>query len=131
MQFKIGDRVRRVKGGRCGNLEIGDEGIVTKVDGSTSDNTYVTVQGSDAGHDIENIELVKSNITFMTNITEKFTLAFKKEPEKSFRLAGITNGDDFLTDDGMKIFLAWLLKSKGAEFKAEVVDDLLKEDKKA
>lgn len=63
----------------------------------------------------------------MTNIKEKFTLAFKKEPEKSFRKVGITNGDDFLTEDGMQIFLGWLLKKHGEEFKKEVVEDLLKE----
>ncbi len=65
------------------------------------------------------------------DIKEKFQLAFKSEPEKSFRKAGVTNGDDYLTDDGQKIFLSWLLKKHGTEFKTEVVDELLKEDKAA
>ncbi len=64
------------------------------------------------------------------NIKESFTLAFKKEPEKSFRKTGITNGDDFLTEDGMKIFLSWLLNKHGIEFKKEVVDGLLAEQEK-
>ena len=59
------------------------------------------------------------------NIKEKFALAFiKGEPEKSFRKTGITNGDDFLTEDGEKVFLGWLLKKHGEEFKKDVVDDL-------
>lgn len=62
-------------------------------------------------------------------ITNKFALAFKKEPEKSFIKAGITDNEGFLTVDGGKIFLSWLLKKNGDAFKAEVVDDLLKEDK--
>ena len=59
------------------------------------------------------------------NIKENFTLAFKAEPEKTFRKVGLTNGDDFLTADGQLIFLSWLLKKHGAEFKTEVADGLL------
>jgi hypothetical protein len=62
------------------------------------------------------------------NIKEKFALALTKEPQKSFRKLGITNGDDMLTDDGVKVFMSWLLNSKFAEeFKKDVVDDMLKE----
>jgi hypothetical protein len=66
------------------------------------------------------------------NILEKFTIALKSEPEKTFRKTGITNGDYFLTTDGEKIFLSWLLKKNGELFKTEVADGLLKdiEDKK-
>lgn len=73
----------------------------------------------------------KDNIkTRNMNIKEKFALALTKEPMKSFRKVGITNGDNLLTDDGMKIFLSWLLDSKYAEeFKKEVVDDMLKDAK--
>lgn len=63
------------------------------------------------------------------NITEKFLLAFKKEPEKSFRKAGITNGDDLLTDEGQQVFLSWLLQKHGSDFKSEVVDGLLESEK--
>ena len=63
----------------------------------------------------------------MSTIKNKFTLMFKSEPEKTFRKAGITNGDDFLTEDGQNIFLSWLLKKYGADFKTEVVDELVKE----
>lgn len=80
----------------------------------------------------------ESNIDFNSqinqttmNIKEKFALAFKSEPEKSFRKAGITNGDDFLTAEGQEIFLGWLLQKHGTEFKTEVVDELLKEENKS
>lgn len=72
------------------------------------------------------LELIKDKDKNM-NIKEKFTLAFKGEPEKSFRKTGITNGDDFLTDDGEKVFLGWLLKENGEKFKKDVVDGLLED----
>jgi hypothetical protein len=60
------------------------------------------------------------------NIKESFVLALTSEPKKSFRKAGVTNGDDLLTDEGQKIFLTWLLHSKYAdEFKTSAVDGLL------
>ncbi len=62
------------------------------------------------------------------DIKEKFALAFKSEPEKTFRKAGITNGDDFLTSEGQNIFLSWLLKKHGEEFKKEVVDLLMEKE---
>jgi hypothetical protein len=76
----------------------------------------------------KNLKLISSNNqSIIMNIKEKFTLAFKSEPEKSFRKAGITNGDDHLTEEGQAIFLLWLLKKNGTEFKETVVDLLLKE----
>lgn len=65
-------------------------------------------------------------------ISEKFKLLFTSEPMKSFRKAGITNGDDMLTSEGRDVFLAWLLARKdlGAAFKKEVVDPILAEQKK-
>jgi hypothetical protein len=62
-------------------------------------------------------------------LKEKFVLAITSEPQKSFRKAGITNGDDLLTDEGEKIFLSWLLSKNADAFKTEVVDELLKEEK--
>lgn len=79
---------------------------------------------------ITDTKLIKS--VNKMNIKDSFALAFKAEPEKSFRKAGITNGDDFLTTDGQHIFLSWLLKKHGEEFKKDVVDELLSEmEKKA
>ena len=72
----------------------------------------------------------KGNLIGNMNILEKFKVSLMGEPEKSFRLSGITNGDDLLTSDGTQIFLSWMLKKHGDDFKKEVVDGLLKEDEK-
>ena len=65
------------------------------------------------------------------NIKEKFVLALTKEPKKSFRKAGITDGDDLLTDEGTKVFLTWLLHNKySEEFKKEVVEEMLEKEEK-
>lgn len=77
------------------------------------------------GEDSNNSNNKKS---FMSTLTEKFTLALTKEPQKTFRKVGITNGDDILTDDGQKVFLAWLLNAKFADdFKKDVADGMLKD----
>lgn len=64
------------------------------------------------------------------NIKERFLTSLKKEPEKSFNKAGITDADDMLTEDGKAVFFSWLLKKYGADFKKEVVDDILEEIEK-
>ena len=80
------------------------------------------------------LDLVKAKSDTMVgkimDIKEKFVLALTSEPQRSFRKAGITNGDDILTDDGQKVFLSWLLhKVYAVKFKAEVVSVLLKKEK--
>lgn len=67
--------------------------------------------------------------TLMSTVKERFALLLKSEPEKTFRKAGITNGDDILTEEGRDIFLSWLLQKHGEEFKKEVVDKIIKEEK--
>ena len=66
----------------------------------------------------------------MADLKEKFALIFTSEPKKSFRKAGITDGDNFLTDDGKSVFLAWLLDKLGDDFKKEVCEELLKKEEK-
>ena len=69
----------------------------------------------------------ESNKKNMT-LKEKFTQVFLKEPEKSFRKNGITNGDGILTQEGQAIFLTWLLGKNGEDFKKEVVDEIAKDE---
>lgn len=88
------------------------------------DGGYVVVGGY---HFLESDLKLLTNENNM-NLMEKFAIALKGEPEKSYRKAGITNGDDVLTDDGVKIFLTWMLK-KNPDFKTEVVDNILEEEK--
>jgi hypothetical protein len=61
---------------------------------------------------------------------ERFTNLFLSEPEKSFRKADITNSRGELTDEGERVFLAWLLKKNQDAFLAEVVTPLLAEEAK-
>lgn len=64
----------------------------------------------------------------MSSITDKFLMALKAEPYKSFRQKGITNGDDLLTEEGKQIFLKWLLQKNADAFKTEVVDIITADD---
>ena len=66
----------------------------------------------------------------MQTLQEKFKIAFKGEPEKSFIKAGVMNTDESLTSDGQALFLAWLLKTNGDAFKKDVIDPILAEDEK-
>ena len=80
--------------------------------------------GSDSSVDsVRYIKPIKKPMT----LKEKFVLAITPEPQKSFRKAGITNGDDLLTEEGSRVFLSWLLTKNAEDFKKEVVNDLLKE----
>lgn len=74
--------------------------------------------------------LANKNKSTMT-LKEKFALAFKGEPQKSFIKAGIMNTDESLTADGKELLLAYLIKKEGDNFKTEVVDPILavEEDK--
>lgn len=63
----------------------------------------------------------------MSKITEVFKSLTRKEPQKSFVQAGITDSNDMLTADGQAIFLAYLLQQEGDAFKTAVVDPLITE----
>lgn len=122
-KFKPGDKVKVIANSSNHDQAIGSEVAVLKDRDSVSfnyrDNWYMN-----------DCDAVLINNKINMNIIEKFALAFKSEPEKTFRKAGITNGDDLFTDDGQKVFLSWLLKKHGEDFKKEVVDEILKEEKK-
>lgn len=131
--FQIGDTVR--------NRGTGSSGCDVLGDGATAPITGVKDgQVEIASHcwvDPAKIELVQKTSNpntpmSMTTILEKAALAFKKEPERSLRKAGLTNGDDMLTAEGQTVFLSWLLHNKyAADFKKEVVDDMLKEQEES
>lgn len=71
----------------------------------------------------------KSKNTEDMKLTEQFALALTPEPYKSFRKAGITDGDNILTDEGMRVFLSYLLKQNADNFKKDVVDPMLADKK--
>lgn len=79
----------------------------------------------------ESSSINNNNLTknFMSSLVKKFQSLLLPEPEKTFRKAGVTNESDALTNEGHELFLAFLLKKHGTEFKTEVVDVLVKEEK--
>ena len=72
---------------------------------------------------------MKQKKGFIMNLLKNFSNLFTSEPEKSFRKLGITNDCDILTADGQQIFMSWLLQKNKNEFKIEVIDKLLEEEK--
>ena len=131
VKFKIGDKVRRINSCNEGVNE-GDIGFITSLYTSSGDD-YCTLNignhGVNCGHSLKNIELIETN-NKITNMKEKFIQMFLKEPQKSFRKAGITNGDGLITEDGATLLLSWLLDKNADTFKIEVVDGLLAEETK-
>lgn len=138
--FKVGDRVKGQYGDvfYTGTIEsISEKRLEVKKDDGTmgwgcrkrDNGVWAAADGCDDG--IHNLELISSLTNNQMGIKEAFVLALTSEPKKSFRKAGITNGDDLLTEDGQKIFLTWLLHTKHSdEFKTGVVDGLLAEQEK-
>lgn len=130
MKFKTGDRVKILSNGKSGGF-ASHEGPATIISVFGSSQYYLKLDkdsSRSAWSYEEELELL-NDIKNMS-IKEQFLLAVTAEPQKSFRKAGVTNGDDLLTDDGQKVFLAWLLKKNQDDFKKEVVDPILEEVKK-
>lgn len=137
-KFKIGDKVKYVgvrysdskSNPRWGGLHGKISGRVFTISDIDFSMSVVWDNGMKNGaYSAYDLELINNNI--IMNLKEKFVLALTSEPKKSFRKAGITNGDDMLTEEGTGIFLTWLLHSKYAEeFKKDVVEGLLEEKEK-
>lgn len=123
-KFKVGDKVI-IAGCTCGGNDCsnGKTAVISEV----SANGMNHLEGLGEWNN-KNLKLLETNKNNM-NIKDKFVEMFLKEPEKSFRKAGITNGDGFITEEGQTILLTWLLNKNGDAFKTEVVDGLLAEDK--
>lgn len=138
----MGDRVRAVTAHDGNRSIVGKEGTVRAVVNELArvefdliiDNGHTCAGLSNNLHGwnipVEKLTLIEPTMSDKATMTvkEKFLLGLTKEPQKSFRKAGITNGDDMLTPEGQGIFLTWLLNEKYAdEFKTAVVDGLLEE----
>ena len=125
MALSLGDYVE-VYGCDCGIRDCSN-GMSGEVDNIDEHN--VSVRNVGIWHE-QYLRLVKpKNNNNTMNLKENFVMAFLPEPEKSLRKAGITNGDGILTDDGVKVFLTWLLKKQAQPFVDEVVADILKDNK--
>lgn len=137
-KFKVGDRVKAIA--LCDDKKIDCCGTVMKLMPGHRLDVGVKWDEYINGHTLSNLctdgfgwECEESSLRLLEsnnklNMKEKFITMFLSEPEKSFRKAGITNGDGLLTDDGQKVFLTWILKKNGDTFKTEVVDEFLKEE---
>ena len=137
MKFKIGDKVK-VTSHTVNSTYYSDIGVVGEVCKINDLDSNYPVQirftdGTRERHSNGEFESFKEAdltlINTMKNLTESFALALTPEPQKSFRKAGITNGDNILTDEGVKIFLTWVLGKNADAFKKEIVDNLLAEQK--
>lgn len=128
--FKKGDKVERWQGGSNAGMQVGDTGVVISVGSDGNPIVRCDRNGEEGEHDKNNVRLIQSTNPKNMNVIEKFALAMKGEPEKSFIKAGIMNTNETLTDDGTKVFMAYLLKKHKDDFKKEVVDPILAEESK-
>lgn len=86
--------------------------------------------GRSGWFDLNQVKILKEKSKTMS-LTKSFNSLFLKEPEKSFRKAGVTDDSGMLTQEGLQIFMAWVLQKQGDAFKTEVVDAILKEQEEA
>jgi len=135
--FKIGDKVKIIDNSNYSSLPMGKEGVIINYNYNDGYRYYIVDFGYGSYQTMIGYQLALVDKKLIINeeknmnVREKFILAVTPEPKKSFRKAGITDGDDFLTDEGVKVFLTWLLHNKySAEFKKDVVDDILEEQRK-
>lgn len=133
MKFRVGDNIMSKVSGRYGVIEQVDDstGIICPYLVRFNEKDTHCPSSYPYWTDEDSIELVNESVNnnFKSNIMdlkEKFVLAVTPEPQKSFRKAEITDGDNLLTQDGQRIFLTWLLGKYADEFKTAVVDGLLK-----
>lgn len=126
MKFKVGDVVEVVWDDKGNATHIRKTGKITNIDYSG----YAYPYHLDCFYYNFREDELKLKKEKIMNIKEQFTLAITPEPQKSFRKVGITDGDNLLTDDGVKVFLSWLLTKNADAFKKEVVDDMVAEMEK-
>jgi len=102
-------------------------------------NEFYIVRWTDSSNKImqlgfkeESLELIAKQKTFMSTLKEKMILLVTPEPMKSRRKAGITDGDDYPTEDGMKAIISWWLKNSpdAEKFDNDVVKPIIKEMEK-
>lgn len=130
--FKIGDKVRVKKDHSfyksCSSAKT-EYLIITLIEGGTFywDSYEKNGEKFDScyGHNLSNKDL--EYYKTMGSLKEKFIKIFTKEPYKTFREKGITNGDDLLTADGIEMYINWLFKRDADAFKTEVADNLQEE----
>lgn len=128
-QFRDGDRVRCIEGGtKSSAWKLGREFTIKNL----TNNIVWPLEGS-CVEDMQGKGVYTDSLEMVSNskkdkdmdIIQQFRLSMKGEPEKSFIKAGIMDINENLTNDGKQLFIEWLLKENGDQFKKEVVDPIL------
>ncbi len=127
--MKVGDKVQCLSEKSTNYKQVGE---VTCIEGDIISVKYPdgdTGKGKSKYYKLTSCNPIHKVQSTIMGLTDKFLLGIKAEPQRSFRKAGITNGDDLLTSEGTQVFLAWLLKENEDAFKTEVVDPIIEEMK--
>lgn len=126
--LKKGDLVERIK-----NNSSFIKGAPYKVEKdcleTDNESTSLYIEGMGAW-DRGNFRKITTKTSIMTNLTKKFRLLTKSEPEKTFIEQGVMDDNENLTTEGRALFEAFLVNKFGTEFKTEVVDKLVDDEKK-
>lgn len=122
MTFKAGDKIKiRIA---CSGTLVGE---IYEVDGDQE--LVSTAPGQQGGCSCPQYwDLVTDIKIINMNLIEKAKLAFKGEPEKTFIKAGVMDSNENLTADGQALFLTYLLKKNGDDFKTTVIDPILADE---
>ena len=132
-KFKLGDKVILREDseyyGMDGSSQLCGEGEIIQIH---SDSYSVEWKYKDdwcrnsyQAHDLKlTNNLTKTNM----NLMQKFILAMKDEPEKTFIKQGIMTEDGVLTDDGKDLYLNWLFQQDAEDFNTQVVDLILDDE---
>ena len=64
------------------------------------------------------------------NLVQKLWAIRTAEPEKTFKKLGIIDDRNNITIEGERLFMSWLFEKNKVEFKKDVCDELLAEQKK-
>lgn len=130
-KFKVGDKVRVINKSTGDNYEswtknrFFPDGIIGRYNDICD---YYVINGDHFKEkDLEfiNEESIIKNMT----LKQKFTNMFITEPKKSLIKAGLMDTEGIATDDGVKVYVGYLMM-KDATFKSEVVDALVAEESK-
>ncbi len=127
--MKVGDKVRRVEYStqRSFDEKIGQTGVVESLNGIRCD-VILDKTGDRINNNYKSRwEVITKETNMISDLMQQFRLSRKGEPEKTLIKAGVIDENENFTDEGKKLFNAFLLGKFGTEFKKEVVDPLLME----
>lgn len=132
-ELKVGDLVERITVYGSGFTPGKQYKVLSKclATNNRMANLHVECDRGDSGSWYRgNFKKISSSKSFMSSLTRKFRLLTMKEPQRTFIETGVTTDEGVLTTEGRSLFEAFMLEKHGDEFKKEVVDKIVAEDKK-